>query len=146
MSNSSQHQPYTITLDDFKDLEPLTAHTGDITISSWSATNIPALTSADIITLTGTPYNTYGSGGAGGSGSVTIGNIETVDLSGIESFTSFTSLYKEEFDGRWPEYERIMDMCKEYPGLEIAYRKFKEVYKMVKEDYDGKQRERRNNR
>ncbi len=133
MNNSSQEPIYTITLDNTS--EP----SDTITISNWSAENIPALTSADIITLTGTPYNTYG------SGSVTIGNIETVDLSGIESFTSFTNLYKEEFDGRFPDYEKVLDMCKEYPGLEIAYKKFKEVYKMVKEDYDGKQRERRNN-
>lgn len=138
MNNSSQEPIYTITLDDFKDLEPLTATT-DISISNWSADNIPALTSSDIVTLTGTNYQTS-------SGSFTVGNIETVDLSGIESFTSFTNLYKEEFDGRFPEYERVMEMCKEYPGLEIAYKKFKEVYKMVKEDYDGKQRERRNNR
>ncbi len=134
MNNSSQEPIYTITLDNTS--EP----SDTIAISNWSAENIPALTSADIITLTGTPYNTYG------SGSVTIGNIETVDLSGIESFTSFTNLYKEEFDGRFPDYEKVLDMCKEYPGLEIAYKKFKEVYKMVKEDYDGKQRERRNNR
>lgn len=134
MNNSSPEPIYTITLDN-------TSETSDtITVSNWSAENIPALTSADIITLTGTPYNTYG------SGTVTIGNIETVDLSGIESFTSFTNLYKEDFDGRFPDYEKVLDMCKEYPGLEIAYKKFKEVYKMVKEDYDGKQRERRNNR
>lgn len=131
MNNSSQEPIYTITLDD-------TTETSDtITLSNWSTTNIPALTSADIITLTGTSYNNYG------SGSVTYSNIETIDLSQIESFTSFTNLYKEEFDGRWPEYERVMDMCKQYPGLDIAYRKFKEVYKMVKEDYDGKERERR---
>lgn len=127
MNNSSQEQISTITLNDHS--------TGDITISSdsWSSYNIPALTSNDIITLTG---STYSSG-------TTIGNIETIDLSAIESFSSFTNLYKEEFDGRFPDYERVQEMCKEYPGLEIAYRKFKEVYKMVKEDYDGKERERR---
>ncbi len=139
MNNSSPEPIYTITLDDDKDISSLNGTT-DITISSWSSANIPALTSADIITLTnsGSNYN-Y-------SNPVTIGQIGTVDLSGIESFTSFTNLYKEEFDGRFPDYDRVMEMCKEYPGLEIAYRKFKEVYKMVKEDYDGKQRERRSNR
>lgn len=127
MNNSSQEQISTITLNDHS--------TSDITISpdSWSSYNIPALTGNDIITLTG---STYSSG-------TTIGNIETIDLSAIESFSSFTNLYKEEFDGRFPDYERVQEMCKEYPGLEIAYRKFKEVYKMVKEDYDGKERERR---
>jgi hypothetical protein len=139
VNNSSPEPIYTITLDDDKDISSLNGTT-DITISSWSSANIPALTSADIITLTnsGSNYN-Y-------SNPVTIGQIGTVDLSGIESFTSFTNLYKEEFDGRFPDYDRVMEMCKEYPGLEIAYRKFKEVYKMVKEDYDGKQRERRSNR
>ena len=138
MNNSSPEPIYTITLDDDKDISSLNGIT-DITISSWSSANIPALTSADIITFTnsGSNYN---------SNPVTIGQIGTVDLSGIESFNTFTNWFKEEFDGRFPDYDRVMEMCKEYPGLEIAYRKFKEVYSMVKEDYDGKQRERRNNR
>ncbi len=133
MNNSSQEQIFTITLDDDKTIETLTS-TANITVSDWDPVSIPALTSSDIITLNGSTYN---------YGSTSIGTIESIDLSKIESFTSFTNLYKEEFDGRWPEYDRVMDMCKEYPGLEIAYRKFKEVYKMVKEDYDGKQRERK---
>jgi hypothetical protein len=133
VNNSSQEQIFTITLDDDKTIETLTS-TANITVSDWDPVSIPALTSSDIITLNGSTYN---------YGSTSIGTIESIDLSKIESFTSFTNLYKEEFDGRWPEYDRVMDMCKEYPGLEIAYRKFKEVYKMVKEDYDGKQRERK---
>ena len=128
MNDSSQEQTYTITLNEVEPLKP-----EDITIS-WDSSSIPALTTSDIITLTGSPYS---------SGSYTIGNIETIDLSHIDSFTSFTNFYKDEFDGRFPDYERVQEMCKEYPGLEIAYRKFKEVYKMVKEDYDGKERERR---
>lgn len=130
MNNSSQEQTYTVTLDD------TSQSTSDLTVNtfSWSAENIPALTTSDIITLSGSPY---------GTGSVTYGNIETIDLSKIDSFSSFTNFYKEEFDGRWPDYDRVQEMCKEYPGLEIAYKKFKEVYKLVKEDYDGKERERR---
>ncbi len=127
MNDSSQEQIFTITLDKTESI-----NTEDITITMDSL-GIPALTTSDIITLTGTPYN---------SGSYTIGNIETVDLTGIDSFTTFTNFYKDEFDGRFPDYERVQEMCKEYPGLEIAYRKFKEVYKMVKEDFDGKERER----
>lgn len=119
MNNSSQEQVFTITLDD--------------TMETWNTQNIPALTSNDIITLTGSTT----------SSSYTIGNIETIDLSNIDSFASFTDLYKEEFDGRFPDYDRVQEMCKEYPGLDIAYRKFKEVYTMVKEDFDGKERERR---
>lgn len=119
MTNSSPEPIFTVTLDD--------------TVDNWSVQNIPALTSNDIITLTGSTT----------SSSYTIGNIETIDLSHIDTFSDFTGVYKDEFDGRFPDYERVQEMCKEYPGLEIAYRKFKEVYKMVKEDYDGKERERR---
>ena len=127
MNNSSQEDPYTITLDKL-DLETFTLSSD--TWANLTPTSIPALTSADIITLTGTPY---------GQGSITIGNLETINT---DSF-SFGSWIIEEFDGRFPDYSRIIDMCKQYPGLEIAYRKFKEVYKMVKEDYDGKEREKR---
>ncbi len=128
MNNSSQEPIYTVTLDETESLK-----SDDITVT-WDVNSLPSLNTSDIITLTGTPYN---------SGSYTIGNIETVDLSGIDSFTTFSNFYKDEFDGRFPDYERVQEMCKEYPGLEIAYRKFKEVYKMVKEDFDGKERERK---
>lgn len=129
MNNSSQEQNFTIPLDKL-DLETFTLSSD--TWANLTPTSIPALTSADIITLTGTPY---------GSGSITIGNIETID---IGSFTGSNNYWvKEDFDGRFPDYDRVQKMCKDYPGLEIAYRKFKEVYKMVKEDYDGKERERK---
>ena len=127
MNSSSQADLFTITLDEFKTLnyqglEALTWSSN--TWASLTTTSIPALTSADIVTLTGTSY-----------GSFNTSNIET------NSFTGSWTI--EEFDGRFPDYSRVIDMCKQYPGLEIAYRKFKEVYKMVKEDYDGKEREKR---
>lgn len=127
MNDSSQQQTFTITSNDNSD------ESNNIVIHDWDSLGIPALTSTDIITLTGSTT----------SSSYTIGNIETIDLSHIDTFTSFTNFYKDEFDGRFPDYERVQEMCKEYPGLDIAYRKFKEVYKMVKEDFDGKERERR---
>ena len=133
MNDSSQEPIFTITLDNTADsttTEKL--NTNDIVISNWDSSGISALTSADIITLTG----------GYGSGSITYNSMETIDLSKIETFTSFTNFYKDEFDGRFPDFERVQEMCKDYPGLEIAYRKFKEVYKMVKEDFDGKERER----
>lgn len=124
MSNSSEEQLFTITLND-----TTTINSDDI-VFNWSNENVPALSAADVITLTGSPItSSY--------------TTSTIDLSGIESFTTFTDFYKEEFDGRFPDYDRVQEMCKEYPGLDIAYRKFKEVYKMVKEDFDGKERERR---
>ena len=37
----------------------------------------------------------------------------------------------------FPEWHRVQDMCKEYPGLEIAFRNFKTFYELVKDDYDN---------
>jgi hypothetical protein len=34
----------------------------------------------------------------------------------------------------------VEKMCKEYPGLEKAWRNFKSVYDMVKQDYEGKKK------
>jgi hypothetical protein len=133
MSNSSQEELYTITLDESETLNSKGVGTFTLSSDTWASlttTSIPALTSADIITLTGTSY-----------GTLNTSYIETID---IGSFTGSSNYWvKEEFDGRFPDYERVQKMCKDYPGLEIAYRKFKEVYKMVKEDYDGKEREKR---
>jgi hypothetical protein len=133
MSNSSQEELYTITLDESETLNSKGFETFTLSSDTWASlttTSIPALTSADIITFTGTSY-----------GTLNTSNIETID---IGSFTGSSNYWvKEEFDGRFPDYERVQKMCKDYPGLEIAYRKFKEVYKMVKEDYDGKEREKR---
>jgi hypothetical protein len=127
MSNSSEVQTYTITLDNDID----TTQTIDITVPSetiWDLGAIPALTTSDIITLTNTNSNhSYAD------------TISSIDITGFDDW------FKEEFDGRFPDYDRVQSMCKDYPGLEIAYRKFKEVYKMVKEDYDGKERERDRN-
>jgi hypothetical protein len=134
VNNSLQEQTFTITLDDTSDSE--TSNT--VTLSGWDSMSIPALTTSDVITLTGGATYSYTS-------PVTISQTETIDLTGLQSFNTFTNWFKDEFEGRFPDYDRVMEMCKEYPGLEIAYRKFKEVYTMVKEDYDGKQRERRNN-
>ena len=132
VSNTSQEQLYTITLNESETLTSQGFETFTLSSDTWAnltPTSIPALTSADIITLTGTPY---------GVGSISIGNLETINTG---SFTGNWII--EEFDGRFPDYGRVMDMCKQYPGLDIAYKKFKEVYKMVKEDYDGKERERK---
>jgi hypothetical protein len=42
----------------------------------------------------------------------------------------------QEFVDSFPEWARVEKMCEEYPGLKIAFEKFKTVYKLVKDDYD----------
>ena len=42
----------------------------------------------------------------------------------------------QEFVDCMPDINRIETMCKEYPGLAIAFDKFKTTYNLVKDDYD----------
>jgi hypothetical protein len=61
-----------------------------------------------------------------GSGTYTINGMNT---------TSF-NWKNEEFVDCMPDVNRIQKMCKEYPGLAIAFEKFKTVYSLVKDHYD----------
>jgi len=85
-------------------------------------------------------YNT-GAGAAGGMGTIsisgggyTIASGSTVTLNDINA-TSF-NWKNEEFVDCLPDFDKVEKMCKEYPGLAIAFEKFKTVYKLVKDDYD----------
>lgn len=42
----------------------------------------------------------------------------------------------EEFVDAFPDWQRVQDMCKKYPGLAVAMRNFQTVYTLVKDDYD----------
>ena len=101
----------------------------------------------DTITLTSNAYDTMV-----GSGTITIGNatgytIGTgVSYTGIGNGGTFTidninastfSWKNEEFVDCMPDINRIENMCKEYPGLAIAFEKFKTTYNIVKDDYDN---------
>jgi hypothetical protein len=91
-------------------------------------------------------YNTvigYGAGAVGSSGTIsisggsgyTIASGSTITLNDINT-TSFNWKMPEEFVDAFPDYNRIEKMCKEYPGLAIAFEKFKTVYNLVKDHYD----------
>lgn len=43
------------------------------------------------------------------------------------------------FEDSMPDPQELKRMCEEYPGLEKAYENFKTVYKMVEQDWRGKQ-------
>jgi hypothetical protein len=60
-------------------------------------------------------------------GTYTIGNLNA----------STFSWKNEEFVDCMPDINRIENMCKEYPGLAIAFEKFKTTYNIVKDDYDN---------
>jgi len=89
------------------------------------------MASSNIITFAGnaTSYTISGSGSAGTAmgGTYTIGNVNA----------STFSWKNEEFVDCMPDINRIENMCKEYPGLAIAFEKFKTTYNIVKDDYDN---------
>jgi len=89
------------------------------------------MASSNIITVNGSTssYTISGSGSAGTAmgGTYTIGDINA----------STFSWKNEEFVDCMPDINRIEKMCKEYPGLAIAFDKFKTTYNIVKDDYDN---------
>ena len=64
------------------------------------------------------------------SGSVLSSQANTIAAS------QFTINLPEEWVDCLPDFDRIQKMCIEYPGLAIAFEKFKTTYKLVKDDYD----------
>jgi len=60
-------------------------------------------------------------------------NISTIDITGIYS--------EVEFRDKMPDIKQVEAMCEEYPGLDKAYENFKTFYKLVEQDWRGKQKE-----
>jgi hypothetical protein len=104
----------------FPDTITLTSNAYDTMVGSGTIT-------IDMSNTTG--YSITGSGSAGTSmgGTYTIGNLNA----------STFSWKNEEFVDCMPDINRIENMCKEYPGLAIAFEKFKTTYNIVKDDYDN---------
>ena len=72
--------------------------------------------------------------------------VDTIDLDGItinttvdDSAFTINSYPYIEFDNIMPDVEKVKAMCKEYPALDTAFEKFKNVYAMVHQDWKGKQ-------
>ena len=100
---------------------------GNITISNGGG-NISNYYYHTGSTMTISSNGNVGIGTISGSGSAgyTIGNVNA----------STFSWKNQEFVDAFPDYNRIEKMCKEYPGLAIAFEKFKTTYKLVKDHYD----------
>lgn len=58
----------------------------------------------------------------------------TIDLSSITT-------QPVEFEDTMPDVAKIEDMCNDYPALEKAYENFKTIYKMVHQDWVGRQKQ-----
>lgn len=124
MNNSSVQPSCSITSIDTIDLSSLDT----ITITGSSSSG-----SSDTIVLDlGSSNTSIGySGGyiSTGISNVAIGPITTSDI-------SFNWVAPEEWKDGFPDWDRIQKMCNQYPGLKIAFEKFKTTYNLVKDDYD----------
>ena len=90
------------------------------TISSYATDTISTttLTSSGGYTISNTGYTFSDS-----DGNIVINTRDPVD-----------------FEDCMPILEKIQSMCKEYPGLDKAFDNFKMTYKMVHQDWIGKQK------
>jgi len=129
MSNSSAQSVYSITSSDTITISDTFTLTGGDTI--YTGAGISAFGSGDTITIGNGGAGTYVIGG-GITSSSTI-NTNTINSGAGAGFNWKTP---EEFVDAFPDYDRIQKMCKEYPGLKIAYEKFVTTYKLVKDHYD----------
>ena len=128
MSISSQPQDFSTILNDV-----LTSSITTIDTSSYGA-------ASDTITLTGlvndNSWNTGHITLTGPSSCYTYSTGASVCTTGFSNISISNIWNQQEFVDCMPEISRIEAMCKEYPGLAIAFEKFKTVYALVKDDYD----------
>ena len=83
--------------------------------------------------------STYYTGGFTSTGTISTGPSFTINAgAGIGGLDTSTFVFNtpEEWVDTFPDWNRIQQMCKEYPGLQIAFEKFKTTYKLVKDHYD----------
>jgi hypothetical protein len=95
-------------------------YTSSTCIPTWSVDNCSA-------TITISPSTS-------GSCYVIGGNSWCQPFSNIDTTNIF--YHQQEWINSFPEWDRIQKMCEEYPGLHLAFEKFKTVYKLVKDHYD----------
>ena len=125
MSTSSAQTISSITLDDIL-TDPITFSSGNDTITIDPNYSYQYNTSNTISSISGAA-STYTISGPGTFQSNTISSINISD---------FKVTLPEEWVNCFPDFDRIEKMCKEYPGLKIAYEQFKTVYALVRDDYD----------
>lgn len=70
-------------------------------------------------------------------GSITSSTVSTITLDDTHWADSIT-WEQTEFEDTMPSIAKVEDMCKDYPALDKAYENFKTIYKMVHQDWKGK--------
>ena len=61
--------------------------------------------------------------------------VDTIDLDNL----TISINEPIEFEDKMPDVAKVEDMCNDYPALRKAYENFKTIYKMVHQDWQGRQ-------
>lgn len=95
--------------------------------------------SSDCITITlpSEDYNIATNWASGSTITLTGGSSNSYTINDTIVFDNFNWGDAQEFVDAFPDWQRVQDMCKKYPGLEIALRNFQTIYTLVKDDYDN---------
>ena len=72
--------------------------------------------------------------------SITTNTIDTISIDTADWADTIT-WNRVEFEDEMPSVAKVEDMCNNYPALEKAYENFKTIYKMVHQDWKGRQDE-----
>lgn len=118
MDNTSQQDDYSITLSDEQLAALSSIDTSTITLNSGCYTS---------------PCYTYSSGSS--YYTATTATTSSFCIPNI-SINSINIWGNNEFVDSFPAWSRIEKMCEEYPGLKLAFDKFKNTYNLVKDDFD----------
>lgn len=104
-----------------------------ITLNDLDSAYLDTITLSSPLTYTSgtSSFYTVGTSAAGATVSPTYTTI-----SNISNSVSWGFKMPEEWVNCFPEWGRIEKMCETYPGLKIAFEKFKTTYDLVKDDYD----------
>lgn len=129
----SQIDTFTISSTDTIDFSSINLNSG---LSSSDTITITGLSSSPVYSIgaVGTSgISTIGAGGGYATISTTSGpvTLNTFDISSLDS------IMNSEWKHHFPDWSRVQKMCEMYPGLKIAFEKFKTTYYLVKDDYDN---------
>jgi len=105
-----------------------------ITLTNPGTGYSPYMYSSTGVTFSTTTYTGLCNTISYNNGSTICPSNSTINIGTIDTSTMFSR--GEEWKDRFPAWDRILDMCEQYPGLQIAFEKFKTVYKLVRDDYD----------
>jgi hypothetical protein len=110
-----------------------------ITITGYDPSNfstMPTLTTAQIVSLgTSNSGMYYTAPSMATMSTINSGSINTISVDTSTWNTSFK--LPTDWVDSFPSCDKVQDMCKQYPSLEIALRNFQTIYQLVKDDYDN---------